>query len=69
MVQTIYIDEEDELEAVAIDEGTGKLATCSLYNIYIYQPYAVEYGVYKVSSGRKGSEAVLTKSSGRCRAA
>lgn len=49
-MQTIYIDEETELEAVAVDEGTGKLAACSTRHIYIYQPYSVEYDVYKVRS-------------------
>ncbi|KAL1651809.1 regulator of (H+)-ATPase in vacuolar membrane [Didymella pomorum] len=49
VVQTIYIDEESELEAVAVDEGTGKLAACSTRNIFVYQPYSVEYGVYKWS--------------------
>ncbi|KAF1923179.1 uncharacterized protein M421DRAFT_9952 [Didymella exigua CBS 183.55] len=49
VIQTIYIDEEDELEAVAVDEGTGKLAASSTRKIYVYQPYSVEYGVYKWS--------------------
>ena len=39
VVQTIYIDQEDELEAVALDENSGKLATCSTNHVYIYEPY------------------------------
>ncbi|CAI6326249.1 unnamed protein product [Periconia digitata] len=39
VVQTIYIDQEDELEAVALDENTGKLATCSKKRAYIFEPY------------------------------
>lgn len=53
MVQTIYIDEELELEAVCLDEATGKLAACSTRHIYIHQPYQVEYEVFQWS--RQGS--------------
>ncbi len=48
VLQTIYIDEESELEAVALDEGTGKLAACSAQQIYIYRPYGQDEGVVKV---------------------
>ncbi|KAF1977584.1 hypothetical protein BU23DRAFT_587563 [Bimuria novae-zelandiae CBS 107.79] len=53
VVQTIYIDEESELEAVCLDENTGKIAACSARYIYIHQPYGVGYGVFKWS--RQGS--------------
>ncbi|KAF1831934.1 hypothetical protein BDW02DRAFT_571508 [Decorospora gaudefroyi] len=49
VLQTIYIDEESELEAVALDEGTGKLAVCSTQHIYIYQPYGQDEGAVKWS--------------------
>ncbi|UPX15395.1 regulator of (H+)-ATPase in vacuolar membrane [Ascochyta rabiei] len=49
VIQTIYMDDEEALEAVALDQGTGKLAACSTRHMYIYQPYSVEYGVYKWS--------------------
>jgi hypothetical protein len=42
------VDEEFELEAVVLDEGTGKLAACSTQHIYIYQPYGQDEGVVKV---------------------
>jgi hypothetical protein len=48
ILQTIYIDEERELEAVALDETTGKLAVCSAHHIYIYQPYGQDEGAIKV---------------------
>lgn len=49
VLQTTYIDEEQELEAIALDEETGKLATCSTKNIYIYQPYGKDEGAIRVS--------------------
>jgi hypothetical protein len=58
----------DELEAVAIDQATGKLATCSTHNIYVYQPYSVEYGVYKVGDVDSSWDRSADRSSGRCRA-
>jgi hypothetical protein len=33
----VYIDEEKELEAVAFNDETGMIATCSKKRIYIYQ--------------------------------
>ncbi|KAI1674076.1 Rav1p-C domain containing protein [Pyrenophora tritici-repentis] len=49
VLQTLYIDEETELEAVAIDQATGKLAVCSTQNIYIYRPYGQDEGAVKWS--------------------
>ncbi|KAF2260540.1 hypothetical protein CC78DRAFT_536306 [Lojkania enalia] len=49
VLQTIYIDEESELEAVALDEETGKVATCSTRHVYIYQPYGRDEGAVKWS--------------------
>ncbi|KAF2706302.1 hypothetical protein K504DRAFT_459602 [Pleomassaria siparia CBS 279.74] len=49
VLQTTYIEEETDLEAVALDEETGKIATCSTRNIYIYQPYGQDEGVVKWS--------------------
>ena len=48
VLQTLYIDEETELEAVAIDQATGKLAVCSTQHIYIYRPYGQDEGAVKV---------------------
>lgn len=52
ILQTVYINEESELEAVALDEATGKLAACSTKNIYIYQPYGQDEGAIKVCGVR-----------------
>ena len=54
VLQTIYIDEEFELEAVAIDQGTGKLAACSTRRIYIYRPYGQDEGAVKVGHTPRG---------------
>ncbi|KAJ4295133.1 regulator of (H+)-ATPase in vacuolar membrane [Kalmusia sp. IMI 367209] len=49
VLQTTYIDEESELEAVCLDENTGKLAVCSTRHIYIYKPYGQDEGAVKWS--------------------
>ncbi|EMD60047.1 hypothetical protein GGP41_009455 [Bipolaris sorokiniana] len=49
VLQTLYIDDEFELEAVAIDEATGKLAVCSTRHIYVYRPYGQDEGAIKWS--------------------
>ena len=48
LLQTIYHDENLALDAVAIDEATGKIATCSFNEVTIYKPYGREEGVLKV---------------------
>lgn len=49
VLQTTYIDEENELEAVTLHEETGKIAICSTKHIYIYQPYGLDEGAIKWS--------------------
>ncbi|CZR52061.1 related to RAV1-similarity to Drosophila DmX gene [Phialocephala subalpina] len=39
ILQTIYDDAEEQLEAIAIDEASGKIATCAGSNIRVYKPY------------------------------
>ena len=39
ILQTIYDDDEAHLEAIAIDEASGKIATCARSNIRVYKPY------------------------------
>jgi len=77
VLQTIYIDEESDLEAVALDEATGKFAACSNKHIFIYRPYGQDEGSVKVRGGR-GEGGVggpmahpidADVRSGRCRAA
>ncbi|TAQ89313.1 hypothetical protein B7494_g2375 [Chlorociboria aeruginascens] len=39
LLQTIYDDNEEFLEAIAIDEASGKIAVCAGSNIRVYKPY------------------------------
>jgi hypothetical protein len=48
ILQTIYVDEVDELEAVTIEEGSGRIAVCSQEQVYIYGPVGRDEGVLKV---------------------
>jgi hypothetical protein len=48
IIQTIYHDDGKSLEAVAFDEGSGKIATCSRSEVYIYKPYGKDEGALKV---------------------
>ncbi|KAI9681631.1 MAG: regulator of (H+)-ATPase in vacuolar membrane [Trizodia sp. TS-e1964] len=48
VIQTIYQEGED-LEAVAIDEATGKIATCAGSSIFLYRPYGWNEGALKWS--------------------
>ncbi|KAL4879357.1 RAVE protein 1 C terminal-domain-containing protein [Aspergillus karnatakaensis] len=41
LLQTIYIDDTSALEAVAIEETTGKIAVCGGPHAFVYQPYGV----------------------------
>jgi hypothetical protein len=50
ILQTTYIEEEEELEAVTFDEATGKIVACSNANIYVYKPYGQDEGAVKVGS-------------------
>lgn len=49
ILQTIYDDDETQLEAIALDENSGKIATCAGSNIRIYKPYGQDEGALKVS--------------------
>ena len=42
------MDDVEELEAVTIEEGSGKLAVCSQEQVYIYGPIGRDEGVPKV---------------------
>lgn len=39
LLQTIYIDEVEALDTVAVDEATGQIAVSSESSIYVYQPF------------------------------
>ena len=47
-MQTIYVDDVDELEAVTIEESSGTIAVCSQEQVYIYGPIGRDEGVLKV---------------------
>ena len=49
LLQTIYLDESTLLDAVAVDEKTGKIATCSAGDVTVYKPYGRNEGVLKWS--------------------
>ncbi|ROV92027.1 hypothetical protein VMCG_09527 [Cytospora schulzeri] len=47
LIQTIYDDDETHLEAVALDEVSGKIAVCTNRSVRIYKPFVHEDGVLK----------------------
>lgn len=48
ILQTVYDDDETELEAIAIDEASGKVATCTSNHVRIYKPYGQGEDALKV---------------------
>lgn len=50
LIQTIYHEECDALIAVTIDEASGKIATASSNEIYVYRPYGREDSLLKVTT-------------------
>jgi CobQ-like glutamine amidotransferase family enzyme len=48
ILQTIYVDDVESLEAITIEETTGTIAVCGGPNAYIYKPYGREENVLKV---------------------
>ncbi|KAH8888170.1 hypothetical protein GQ53DRAFT_724750 [Thozetella sp. PMI_491] len=42
LLQTVYDDDEEALEAIALDEATGKIAVCTRRVVRIYQPFGLE---------------------------
>ncbi|KAE8333482.1 RAVE protein 1 C terminal-domain-containing protein [Aspergillus sergii] len=49
LLQTIYVDDTESLEAVTIDEASGKIAVCGGPDIFIYQPYGIKHETLKWS--------------------
>ncbi|KAL8719086.1 MAG: hypothetical protein Q9225_003864 [Loekoesia sp. 1 TL-2023] len=49
LLQTIYHEDCHALLAITIDEVTGKIATASSTEIYVYRPYGKEEGLVKWS--------------------
>jgi hypothetical protein len=48
LLQTIYVDDADSLEAVTIEETSGKIAACGGPDVFIYQPYGIRNETLKV---------------------
>jgi hypothetical protein len=48
VLQTIYIDDADPLEAVTINEASGRIAVCDRTHVYIYKASGKEEGVLRV---------------------
>jgi hypothetical protein len=48
LLQTIYVDDTPALEAVAIDEASGRIAVCGGPYAFVYQPYGVLNETLKV---------------------
>lgn len=44
---------------MAIDEASGKIAVCGGADVFVYQPYGIQYETLKVSSGAGARVAVL----------
>lgn len=48
LLQTIYVDETETLEAVAIDETAGRIAVCGGPSVFVYHPYGIKDETLKV---------------------
>jgi len=48
IIQTIYDDDETFLEAIAVDEASGKIATCTRKEVRVYKPYGEGEDALKV---------------------
>lgn len=51
ILQTIYDDDEAHLDAIALDELSGKIATCAGSSIRVYKPYGQGEDALKVGRG------------------
>ena len=58
ILQTIYIDDVDALEAITIEETSGTIAVCGGQNVYIYKPFGREEDVLKVRASARLQEAM-----------
>jgi hypothetical protein len=48
LLQTIYVDDTDTLEAITFDETSGKIAVCGGPDVFVYQPYGIRGETLKV---------------------
>ena len=61
ILQTIYIDDAEPLEAVALEEASGRIAVCDSKNVYVYRPLGKDEDVLRVRRST-GLEAVSADS-------
>ena len=47
ILQTLYIDAADPLQAITIDESTGRIAVCDDHSVYIYDPTGRDEGLLR----------------------
>ncbi|KAK3315252.1 RAVE protein 1 C terminal-domain-containing protein [Apodospora peruviana] len=69
LLQTVYDDDEDSLESVALDEATGKIAVCTRRNVRIYKPSgwkedALKWSLQSTFPVRQGEENTARESAG-----
>ncbi|PQE33163.1 hypothetical protein CJF32_00003678 [Rutstroemia sp. NJR-2017a WRK4] len=70
ILQTIYDDDDDQLIAIALDEATGKIATCAKSNVRVYKPYgqgedALKWSLqHSISIDETGKDEAITLSWG-----
>lgn len=50
ILQTIYDDDETPLEAIAFDESTGKIASCTSSQVRVYKPLGLQDNALKVGN-------------------
>jgi hypothetical protein len=48
ILQTIYDDDDAPLEAITLDEATGKIATCTAKQVRVYKPFGLEHDALRV---------------------
>ncbi|TVY58160.1 Regulator of V-ATPase in vacuolar membrane protein 1 [Lachnellula cervina] len=65
ILQTIYDDDDAQLEAIAIDEASGKIATCAGSNVRVYKPYgqgedALKWSLQHSFSTEKSADDLVT---------
>lgn len=68
LLQTIYLDNEDDLQAVAFDEDSGKIAAASRTEVHIYRPGGKAEGVLRVRDRPARARTKLMHRSGRSNA-
>jgi len=51
------VDDVESLQAIAVDEATGKIAVCGGPDIFVYHPYGIKEEALKVRAQRKRSRA------------